>query len=265
MTRNDRFAGTWYPGTREEIEQFIDPSAVKRRIIAGVCPHAGWIYSGRVAGEVFSQMEPADTYVLIGPNHHGDGEAVSVYPEGAWRTPLGDLPVNAQLAREVIAACRFARPDTEAHEQEHSLEVQLPFIKYFSPKASILPIALADYSPAVCKDLGQAIAASLQKLNLSSNAILIASTDMSHYLQRDVAHKLDHRAIEKVLALDPEGLLKTVAENDISMCGSGPTAAILWASQGLGAKNARLTRYATSGEVTGDIDQVVGYAGFIIY
>jgi AmmeMemoRadiSam system protein B len=264
VIRKAQCAGTWYPVDVSEINSFFNHKQKRRKVIAGICPHAGWIYSGKTAGEVYSSMEPASIYVLVGPNHYGLGEAVGVYDEGRWETPLGSLEVSSVLAQSIVEKCRYAKKDKTAHSREHSLEVQMPFIKVLNPNARIVPVALADYRPDTCRSLGEAIAQSLKEKRLDGSAALIASTDMSHYLPGEQAEALDRKAIKKILDLDPEGLLKVVENNNISMCGSGPAASVIWAAKNMGAKKAELLEYTNSGKVTKDYSQVVGYAGLII-
>jgi AmmeMemoRadiSam system protein B len=265
MIRKAIYAGTWYPDKKKEIEAYLSTELKRRKAIAVVCPHAGWTYSGKVAGEVYSQVEPAALYVLVGPNHRGVGAAVSIYPDDAWETPLGNLPVEHAVVGAIIKNSKgLAQPDTIAHLEEHSLEVQMPFIKYFSSDAKIVPISLADYRPEACRRLGTAIADAVKKSPYAQRTLLVASTDMSHYVSAAAAKEVDTMAIETIIGLDPDGLLKTVVEKDISMCGSGPTAVVLWAAKDLGAQSARLIRYTSSGAVTGDNDEVVAYAGIII-
>lgn len=265
MIRNTVYAGTWYPSTKKEIEEFIVKSAKKQKAKAVFCPHAGWAYSGKIAGEVFSSIEPAKLYIIIGPNHHGTGAPVGVWNSGAWHTPLGPLEIDEVTAESIIRLSGFAREDTLSHAREHSIEVQLPFIKYFNRDAMIVPISLSDYSPKTCKRLGEAIAETVKERNLSDSTVLVASTDMSHYVSAAYAEKADSLAIDRILELDPAGLIKTVEEHKISMCGSGPAAAVLWGAKGLGASKAKLIRYTTSGEVSGDNNEVVGYAGIVVY
>lgn len=264
MLRKAMHAGSWYPAQRSDIEEYFVAGVPRRDVMAVMSPHAGWQYSGRIAGELFSTILPAAHYVLIGPNHYGTGEDISVYPRGAWATPLGELPVNQKLAAAIVSRSSFARTDMQAHSQEHSLEVLMPFIKYSNPSADIVPIAMRDYSPDVCKDLGTAIADAITELNIADTTILVASSDMSHFISADKAERLDRLAIDRMLALDPGGLLETVRENNITMCGSGPMAAVLWAAKALGALTAELSRYTNSGDVTGDRSQVVAYAGILI-
>lgn len=265
MQRKALYAGSWYPTKKNEIRTYITAGAQQQKAIAAVCPHAGWIYSGKVAGEVLSQVIPAELYIMIGPNHRGIGSPVAVYPSGSWETPLGSLPVEESVAEAIVVnSAGFARPDVIAHAEEHSLEVQAPFIKYLSPQAKIVPISLADYRPEVCRNLGAAVAKAVRSGAYAQSTLLLASTDMSHYIPAEQAKEVDSLAIDKIEHLDPAGLLKTVFENDISMCGSGPTAVALYAARELGATAARLVRYATSGDVTGDQDEVVAYAGLIV-
>lgn len=265
MIRQAVCAGTWYPKSKPEIENYVNLKLKRQKVLAGICPHAGWIYSGKVAGEVFSSIEPAKLYIILGPNHRGNGAPVSVFPNGSWETPLGNLEIDENTADLIVKNSDIAKLDAQAHIAEHSIEVQIPFIKYFSPQAKLVAISLLDYSPQTCKALGQSIAKTIKETDMANETVLIASTDMSHYVPKNYAKQMDSLAVEKILKLDPEGLLKTVKEKDISMCGSGPVAAALWAVKELGAEHAKLIQYSTSGEVTGDYEQVVGYAGMIVF
>lgn len=264
MVRNAICAGTWYPNEEVEIQAFLNPKAKRQKVIAGICPHAGWVYSGATAGEVYSTMEPTELYIIIGPNHYGLGLPISVFPDQEWETPLGNLKVNTEVVDAIISESKHIKPDRLAHSREHCLEVQLPFIKLISPDAKIVPIAMADYNANTCKNVGLSIANVIKEKKLGDKTTLISSTDMSHYLPDEYAKKLDNMAIEKILKLDPDGLLKVVRKEQISMCGSGPTATVLWAAKELGAKTAELIKYSNSGQITGDTHQVVGYAGIII-
>jgi AmmeMemoRadiSam system protein B len=264
MIRRTTYAGTWYPTDKRDIQRFIDPTAKQYKAIAGICPHAGWVYSGKTAGLVFSSITPADHYILIGPNHRGIGAPVSVFPSGSWQTPLGPLEIDADISHAIVDNSNTADEDEIAHLEEHSLEVEVPFIKYISPDARIVPISLADYRPSTCKDLGEAIAKAVKDHNITEKTVLIASTDMSHYVSADYAKKADHYAIDEILKLNPDGLLAVVGDEEISMCGSGPVAAVLWAAKELAATKAKLLSYTNSGEVTGEYAQVVAYAGVII-
>lgn len=263
MLRPMTYAGTWYPAEKKDISKYLAPVKEEDETIAAVCPHAGWIYSGKTAGKVFARIKPPALYILIGPNHRGAGAPVSVYPEGSWQTPLGPLEVDEKTAASIIAGSGYAEADFMAHMPEHSIEVQTPFIKLTSPSAKIVPICMHDYGADTCRDLGIAVSKAVPS-GIGSTVVL-ASSDMSHYVTASAAKNADILAIEKILALDPDGLLKVVARNAISMCGAGPVAAALWAAIEMGATRAELVDYTNSGEVTGDETEVVGYAGLVIY
>lgn len=265
MIRHSMYAGSWYPSDKTELRTYLGkPSKTKTRTYGALCPHAGWIYSGTTAGQVYSELSPASLFICIGPNHRGTGAPVSVFPEGEWETPLGSLTVNEQITRGIIENCGYAEPDTIAHREEHSLEVQMPFIKMFNPDAEIVAIALADYRVDTCRVLGETIGRVIRDKKLHDSTIILASSDMSHYIPAEEASRIDQLAIARIEALDPDGLLAVVSKNDISMCGSGPAAAMLWATKELGATKGRLIAYTNSGAITGDNEQVVAYAGMII-
>jgi len=267
MIRKAARAGMFYPGEREQLKQMLVklmPDLAKKQTtetIGIMVPHAGYEYSGRVAGSVYSGIEIPDTVVIIGPNHTGLGSPRAVMTEGAWETPLGVTKIDADLAVQIQKHSKYLEADEDAHSKEHSIEVQLPFIQLINPNAKLVPICLADYSPAVCEDIGKAIALPVSK---ERDVLIVASSDMTHYEPGATAEQKDKIALERILALDPDGLLETVTINDITMCGSGPVAVMLHACKLLGAKNAQLIRYETSGEATGDYSSVVGYAGVIV-
>ncbi len=266
MIRHSIHAGSWYPTDKAELHSFLGkPPKKKIRAVGAVCPHAGWIYSGNNAGQVYARMSPASLYICIGPNHRAAGAPVSVYPEGEWETPLGPLAVNEEISRAIVEQCPYAELDTTAHREEHSLEVQMPFIKMASPGAGIVAICLADYIPETCHALGEAIGRVVRENKLAESVTIIASSDMSHYIPAAMAERADRLALDRIESLDPEGLLAVVRENEISMCGSGPAAVMMWAAKDLGATKGTLVTYTNSGEITGDFEQVVAYAGMIIY
>lgn len=268
MVRKAICAGTWYPREKKEIEKFLDLKAKKEKVIACICPHAGWMYSGKVAGTVYSKIDtPGVTqpiFILIGPNHTGLGESASIMTKGEWEMPLGKVKIAEELAGIILENSQVLEDDPDAHSQEHSLEVQVPFIQYFFPQAQIVPITFADYRLSTCQDISEAIVAAISKEQRAKSVVIVASTDMTHYEPQKVAEKKDKLAIEKILQLNPEGLLETVKKEDISMCGSGPTTAVLFAAKKMGVKDAQLILYQTSGDITGDYSAVVGYAGLII-
>ena len=267
MRRKPAVAGYFYPGQREElsgmIEGMIDAEMKRERAICVVSPHAGFVYSGPVAGAVFSAVILPDTFVILGPSHRGISSRFAIMKEGVWETPLGDIPLESQLATLIMKNSSLVVEDKKAHSEEHSLEVQLPFIQYFKKEFSIVPICLSyDVSYEELGELAKAISQGIQ--DFEREVLIVASTDMSHYVSQKTAEKKDFLAIDKVLKLDPKGLHDIVQKEDISMCGFQPTTSALIASKELGARKAELIKYQTSGDTSGDYSQVVGYAGIRI-
>ncbi len=236
-----------------------------RSIRGAMCPHAGYAYSGHVAAAAYARLAEdgaPDVFVLVGPNHTGLGEMISIYPEGAWETPLGRISVDSELAAEIQENCPLARFDQLAHMKEHSLEVQLPFIQAVFGEAKIVPIAMLDQSPGAAASLGSAIASACS--SLGRDCVVIASSDMSHYEPAEIAERKDRKALEAIISMNVEALYEVVSELNISMCGYGPAAAMLIASKLLGAEKAELVTYSHSGETTGDYSAVVGYASVVV-
>ncbi len=290
MLRHPAVAGQFYQGSpeslRKQVREFILPGAVKTKALGIVSPHAGLIYSGSVAGAVYSRIELPDTFVLIGPNHTGLGAPVSLMARGQWETPLGLVEIDEALAASILSKSPRIQEDSLAHLREHSLEVQLPFIQHFKKNFRIVPIQMLDTRLETCKEVGRAVAEAIKsgegqrcrgaegrsartktsnsELRTSRDVLIIASSDMSHYEQAAAAKEKDFKAIHQLLDLDPEGLYRVVREYGITMCGFGPAVAMLVACKLLGATSAELIKYANSGEVSGDYDQVVGYAGVVI-
>jgi len=267
MTRTACVAGQFYPARKGELEEVVKgflggAKAAPQKAIAVIAPHAGYIYSGRTAGAVYSEVIIPNDVILIGPNHTGLGSPAAVMDEGPWETPLGDVEVNAALARLIIESDAGFSPDAAAHLREHSLEVQLPFIQAVNPAAAIVPIAVMHAGIAACARMGKAIAVAIKQWG--KDVLIVVSSDMNHYEPEDVTRKKDALAIDEVLALEPARLLEVAARNDISMCGVIPAAIAITAARELGARNARLVSHTTSGETSGDFDAVVGYAGFVI-
>jgi AmmeMemoRadiSam system protein B len=267
VTRKPFVAGQFYPGTRERLRETIalltDPGTARKKALAVVSPHAGYVYSGGVAGAVFSSAALPPVFIILGPAHREIGPLFAVQAEGSWQTPLGESPIETGLASRVLAGCPLVEANERVHLMEHSLEVQLPFIQYLRKDAAIVPICVsaeADY--AALEALGRALAEAVR--GYEKETLVVASTDMSHYVSQRTAERQDRRAIDRILGLDPLGLFTTVVQERISMCGFQPTAAALVAALALGAKQADLIRYATSGDASGDYAQVVGYAGIRI-
>ncbi len=270
MLRPPAVAGQFYSASaaalETEVAGYLDSPASTASMIAVICPHAGLMYSGHVAGAVLSRVVLPDTVILIGPNHTGIGPAVSVYPEGAWQIPGGAVSIDRDLAQAILARYPRAEADTFAHQREHCLEVQLPFLWQQRRDVRIVPIVLGTRDPSVCRTFGHCLAALIEELGQSSGKrpLLLASTDMNHYESDQVTRDKDRHAIAAIERLDPDGLNAAVTDHHISMCGVAPTLAVLHAARLLGSTHATLVRYATSGDRGGDRTRVVGYAGFTV-
>lgn len=244
------------------MDEYAGQPAEKLRAIACVVPHAGYMYSGHVAGAVYSALEVPARCILLGPRHYPRGEPLAILSEGSWQTPLGEAKIDSALAAELAHLDPRLREDSVAHESEHSLEVQIPFLQRLVPKFQFVPVVLGTDRFAALEELGRAVAQVVRAR--AEHVLVIASTDMNHYESDAITRVKDGRAIARILALDPRGLFDTVRNEGISMCGYAATVATLVAARELGAKEAKLVRYATSGDINGDRDQVVGYAGMII-
>jgi AmmeMemoRadiSam system protein B len=266
MIRQPAVANQFYPGDerslKKELSARMKKGQKKEKVIAIVSPHAGYMYSGNVAGAVFSASEIPKDAIIMGPNHHGIGAPFAVMTHGTWQMPGGEVPINERLAALMIEESRYLEADTQAHIHEHSIEVQLPFVQYGTPDAEFVPVILGRADYAICEEIGMAIARALKRYE--KPVVLIASTDMTHYESQQSAKDKDKLAIDRISSLDPAGLLDTVTKNNITMCGVIPTTIALIAAKELGATKARLIAYATSGDVSGDYSYVVGYAGCII-
>ena len=260
-------ANQFYPGSektlRKEVDGFIGPKRGSEPAIGVVLPHAGYVYSGSIAGQTVATFPVPRTVVILGPNHTGRGPAVSVYPSGSWRMPFGDVPINEKLAGDFLERCDLAVPDEMAHLMEHSIEVQIPFLFYGGTgDLSIVPVTISRLSNNECRLAGEALGDVISRR--MEEVLIVASSDMTHYESRESAKAKDSEALARVLDLDPEGLLRVVLAQRISMCGAIPTAVMLYSSLFLGATDAKLVRYGTSGDVSGDYHQVVGYAGVVV-
>jgi MEMO1 family protein len=267
MIRPPAVAGRFYPSEPKELARQIAefaPAASAARIAARGCviPHAGYMYSGHVAGAVYAALEIPARCILLGPRHYPRGETMAILSQGSWRTPLGDAAIDAELAAELIQACPRLREDGEAHEREHSLEVQIPFLQRLAPDFRFVPVVLGADRYGLLEELGHAVAKVVAAQ--SGRVLVIASTDMNHYESDALTRAKDEMAIAQILRLDPRGLYDTVRGEGITMCGYAATTATLVAMRDLGAENAELVRYGTSGDITGERDEVVGYAGLII-
>jgi len=261
-------AGQFYPsGLKElnkQIESFIDKKVTASDYLACMLPHAGYIYSGQVAAKTVSRVIIKDKIILIGPNHTGNGVPFSVQTEGIWQTPLGEIKIDTDLAEGLLARSKYLKKDSDAHIYEHSLEVELPFLQYFNKNFQIVPLCILSDDTLVLKEIGESIAATVKELHLESQVLVVASSDMTHYEPEAMANKKDKEAIAAILNLDAEKLTEKVQGLNITMCGYAPVLVMLAYVKALGAKKGELVSYQTSGDVTGDKESVVGYAGITI-
>ncbi|MCP4152573.1 MAG: AmmeMemoRadiSam system protein B [bacterium] len=266
MNRRPAVAGSFYPGIenvlRNELEQFITVSEEKKKVKGLISPHAGYIYSAGCAGKGFGLVEVPDTVIILGVNHRGMGMSFAVDYNDTWSTPLGDIAIDKDLAKRLGGDSDIFDLDPSAGMMEHSLEVQVPFIQHLNPNAKILPVTISSMSLEPLIAGGKEIA---QLIKGRDDVLIVASTDMSHYVDAETAKREDQKAIDRILAMDPEGLLNTVRCERISMCGVAPTTMMLVAAKELGATTSEVVQYTNSGEASGDFSQVVGYLSMIVY
>ena len=264
--RHPAVAGRFYPrdpeDLRAEVQSYLSPPGETVSALGCVVPHAGYVYSGHVAGAVYARLDLPRRCILICPNHTGMGHPLAIMSIGAWETPLGRMPIDEPLAAALKERFPLLGEDAEAHRAEHGAEVQLPFLQTKNPESTFVPIALGTSRYEVLQALGLVIADVVKAL--AEPVLLIASSDMNHYENDTVTRVKDHKAIERILVMDAKGLYDVVMNEDISMCGFGPTVVMLTAARRLGAIGTELVRYATSGDISGDRDRVVGYAGIIV-
>jgi len=236
---------------------------VPRRFAFGaLVPHAGYVYSGAVAGAVYARLEPASTVILLGPNHTGRGAAASLDSHDRWDTPLGPVPIDLAIADRLSEICPNLQRESAAHAREHSIEVQLPFLKVWNPSVAFVPICLGAPSLALCREIGEACATVTK--DSPERIPILASSDMNHYESREIGNAKNAIAFRAIEKIDPEGLFSAVLDHNISMCGFLPTTALLFAARKKGIDRAEIVARADSGERTGDAASVVGYAGILI-
>ena len=278
--RTPAVAGRFYPGRAEdllrEVREFTSPSKTpietgRIDAIGCVAPHAGYIYCGGVSGAVYSRLKIPERCVILCPNHTGKGRPLAIMANTTWQTPLGEVAADADMAARLLRRFPALQEDSAAHRAEHAIEVQLPFLQASRPELKIVPIAIGTSDFDVLRGLGETLAGVIadhheedQKAERQAKVLIIASSDMNHYESDTITRIKDHKAIERVLAMDARGLWEVVLNEDISMCGFGPTVVMLTAAKLLGATSATLVKYATSGDVSGDYESVVGYAGIIV-
>lgn len=256
-------AGSWYPANPDvlagEVDRYL--AAVTNTpagaALALICPHAGLMYSGPIAAHAYRVVaqEAIEVVVLAGPSHYVGFEGVAIYDRGAFETPLGPVQIAEGCASAVALASRQIKEHPTAHVREHSLEMQLPFLKRVLPETPIVPLVMGYQRRETILALAEALTAALE----GRRALLIASTDLSHYHDAATAATLDARVIEHVQRFDAEGLLHTLEIFPEHACGGGPTVSVMLAAKALGARDARVLKYGDSGDVSGDKDAVVGY------
>ena len=265
--RSPAVADRFYPGSPkvllETLGDFFSaaPTKKKYKALAVMSPHAGYIYSGELAAQTFSAVEIPETVVILGPNHHGQGAPVAL-STATWDMPLGRVPVDTGIADHLLANCPLIIMDESAHRFEHSLEVQVPFLQVLQKNLRIVPIAVSRIAYQDCEEVGRSLAEAIN--NSKEDVLIVASSDMSHYVPRRISEKKDHSALQCIERMDPYGLYRTFFDNRISMCGVIPMVIAMLAAKVRGAEHSHLIGYTDSGYVSGDTSQVVGYAGVVI-
>src|SRR6266404_1093160 len=266
MLRLPAVAGTFYPSNpralTKQIQDFARSEAVPEKVSCYAClvPHAGYAYSGHVAAAVYERIALPKRIIVLGVRHFPHGEEAAILSEGAWRTPLGDVAIDVELAAKISLACPLLREDSIAHEREHSLEVQLPFLQVLDPGFTFVPIALGTMQFEPLAAIGEALGSILAA---APEVLLLTTSDFNHYQNDATPRRKDHLAIEQILNLDARGLFDACRKEKISMCGLGPTVAMLTALKIIRSNHAELAKYATSADVSGDTSAVVGYGGLL--
>jgi AmmeMemoRadiSam system protein B len=266
--RHPAVAGRFYPRDpavlSKDIRSYLSQNPNSNAVSALGCivPHAGYMFSGHVAGAVFAELEVPELCFVLCPNHTGAGRVLAIVSEGEWETPLGNVPIDGRMAEGLRQRCPLLQEDLAAHRSEHAIEVELPFLQMQRPNLRFVPIALGRLEFEVLEKLGEAIAEVISAQG--QHGLIVASSDMNHYESDTVTRVKDRTAIEAILRLDPRGLHDVVTQQHVTMCGYGPTVAMLVAAKKLGAKSAQLVKYATSGDISGDRNSVVGYAGIVV-
>jgi len=266
MVREAVVAGRFYPASDGELTSILDQlfkdQQPLKKVIAVISPHAGYIYSGALAAKTLSCITIPERVILLGPNHTGMGEKISLSPDD-WRIPTGTVVCDREMSDFLLSCVNGIRTDREAHRNEHSLEVLLPFLLHLNPSVKIIPLTLSQLSFEQCRQLGKELATAIEKSN--KEVLILVSSDMNHFSSRQRGSQLDKMAIDKLLSFDGPGLYQTVVSNSISMCGFIPATVAIEAALKLGAKNTDLVGYTDSGDVSGDTQRVVGYAGITMY
>lgn len=268
--REPAVSGRFYPSEPARLLTSVAlylgvPPAERIAARAVVAPHAGYVYSGKIAGETYARITVPPVAFVLCPNHTGFGVKRSLWPKGRWRLPGFELEVDDELAASALDHAALTE-DHLAHVREHAIEVHLPFLYSLRSDVRIVPLCLAGLTYSECEEVGRGIARAIVEWERArgERVLLVASTDMSHYISADEARVLDGKAIARVRELDAEGLYTTVKREEISMCGYVPTTVAIVAARELGSQSASLVRYGNSGETSGKFDEVVGYAGLTI-
>ncbi len=266
MIRQASVAGSFYPGNQsaleEKLKEYISVSSQPQKVIGLISPHAGYVFSGRCAGKAFGMIKIPDTVIIIGVNHRGVGYSFTIDDNEYWRTPLGDIEVDKHLQVKLVTRSKIFKADHNIGLREHSLEVQVPFIQYLNSKAKILPIVISSSDVTKLIEAGKEIAEAIKN---NPEVLLVASTDMSHFIDAEQAKYRDYMAIKEINQLNPNGLFEVVQSKRISMCGVAPTTMMLTAANQLGATTAEEVEYTNSGVVSGDLNEVVAYLSMLIY
>lgn len=266
VVRHPAVAGQFYPKDKNqllvELQTYLRVAAEPAPALGCIAPHAGYVYSGHVAGAVYAQVAVPHCCIVLCPNHTGYGTPLSIMAEGIWETPVGDVPIDGVFASRLLQSFPVLNEDPDAHRKEHAIEVQLPFLLARRRNLRFVPIVIGTRSYEALEGLGHAIANVLA--DVDERVLVVASSDMNHYESDAVTRVKDRKAIERILALDPAGLNEVVTQENVSMCGYGPAIVMLTAARQMGAKSAELVKYATSGDVSGDRRLVVGYAGIVV-
>lgn len=268
MIRKTAVAGQFYPADPVELTASLQkhiPSCFRQREAhAVVVPHAGYQYSGDVAGSTYAAVRLPQHFIILCPNHRGLGAPISLISEGVWESPLGDAVIDSQMARRIESICNLVEENSLAHRDEHSVEVQIPFLQHLlNNDFSFVPIAIGTDRYENLVELGHALATAVTQS--SEPFLLISSSDMNHFESSENTLKKDQLAIDEILELDSAGLYECIHRYNISMCGYAPTIAVIEAARQLGATGAELIRHTHSGEITGEFSSVVGYAGIVIH
>ncbi len=267
MVRRAAFAGRFYPREapilKEALQQYIPDTPPRFDAKAVLAPHAGYMYSGSVAGAVYASVRLPRRFVILCPNHTGQGAPVAIMSQGDWETPLGTVPIDSHLAHCIRSESFIVQENALAHRGEHALEVHLPFLQHLlEGEFQFVPISVGTRRYESLRDLGHALATATKEIQ--EPVMLIASSDMNHFEPAEQTRAKDGKAIQAMLRLDSRELHRLVTEDGVSMCGYGPAVAVIEASLELGARTAELVRYSHSGEINGDYSSVVGYAGLVI-